>query len=477
MFGWFLSQCNDCESKAEYDRSHIELSLFLRLPETAKVLSNACVEAIKSLQFSLQTREYKLAGYNRHEIKNCMDSSTTSPVESQNNTIKHGPNPVKSTMNLNKASSRLMTGIINRLRRRQNHAHQELAVVSNASRSPTRNYLIKKGQSLIDCHYDKRKHYRSAQLHDDTWLVWNFDDFSMEHMSHEQQLYQPKFMRVRELRLVSDDENQCFVECTCHVRTRVGVPCTCFFSISSNAGIDEKYIVDVGMVDVRYLKQFHAHWGEDSELGRTLHAAQQQCFVNEGCGVPISEDFANELMGEPGQCYPVLGKNTTESEFEEALFVRGCDTCTRFDLEMNRLNENEPGWDDDFILNDLKEGKKHDTTVLSRVGKSYQDGINAGANESVRTDKTNTDFQLTEDERHDLYKSMNDRFSRLLHDERADVPSLRNLVDEVHKCMDTHCELVNMNEGETVGCDGDFREFGHTSGEKKHKKRYCGSMH
>jgi hypothetical protein len=73
--------------------------------------------------------------------------------------------------------------------------------------------------------------------------------------------------------------------------------------------------------------------------------------------VPISEDFANELMGEPGQCYPVLGKNTTESEFEEALFVRGCDICTRFDLEMNRLNENEPGWDDDFILNDLKEEK------------------------------------------------------------------------------------------------------------------------
>ena len=130
-----------------------------------------------------------------------------------------------------------------------------------------------------------------------------------------------------------------------------------FFSISSNAGIDEKYIVDVGMVDVRYLKQFHAHWDEDSELGRTLHAAQQQCFVNEGCGVPIREDFANELMGKPGNSHPVLGENTTESEFEEALFVRGCDTCTRFDLEMNRLNENEPGWDDDFILNDLKEGK------------------------------------------------------------------------------------------------------------------------
>jgi hypothetical protein len=114
---------------------------------------------------------------------------------------------------------------------------------------------------------------------------------------------------------------------------------------------------------------------------------------------------------------------------------------------------------------------------LSRVGKSYQDGLNEATNESVTRDNTNTDFQLTEDERHDLYKSMNDRFSRLLHDERADVPSLRKLVDEVHKCMDTHCELVNMNEGETVGCDGDFREFCHTSGENKHKRRYCGSLH
>ena len=47
-----------------------------------------------------------------------------------------------------------------------------------------------------------------------------------------------------------------------------------FFIIADNGIIATKDIVDIGMVDMGYLKLFNAHYGEKSKLGDLLYDAQ-----------------------------------------------------------------------------------------------------------------------------------------------------------------------------------------------------------
>jgi hypothetical protein len=117
----------------------------------------------------------------------------------------------------------------------------------------------------------------------DRWIVWDFDDKEEEELKDNLHVYRPRFMRVRELTVkVIDGKN--FVPCECKKRTRIGLPCSCFFRIADNGFIDEKEIMDVGMVDVRYLKTFNAHYGDEGALGDLLYAAQEECFRYEGLG-------------------------------------------------------------------------------------------------------------------------------------------------------------------------------------------------
>ena len=77
IFQWLLSQCNDCETKKEYDRSHYLLTQFLLLPETKQVIGSPCVNAIIKLKNNLAAKEEKYAGYGRMHIKNCMGTMIT----------------------------------------------------------------------------------------------------------------------------------------------------------------------------------------------------------------------------------------------------------------------------------------------------------------------------------------------------------------------------------------------------------------
>ena len=90
IYQWFLSHCTQCETKHEYDRSQHRLTQFLSLEETEKTLKKRCINCIYKLQQSLLTKEFKLASYIQMDIRNCMDACTTLPVESNNNSIKHG---------------------------------------------------------------------------------------------------------------------------------------------------------------------------------------------------------------------------------------------------------------------------------------------------------------------------------------------------------------------------------------------------
>ena len=85
------------------------------MPSTFKALGSDCINGFLALKESLKSKESKLAGYVRHELTNCMDACTTSPVESNNNALKHGPSKITSTMNIDKSTVRLLTGMLSSL--------------------------------------------------------------------------------------------------------------------------------------------------------------------------------------------------------------------------------------------------------------------------------------------------------------------------------------------------------------------------
>ena len=118
--------CNDCESKAEYDRYGNELDEFLDCTLTRQDLSIECINSIKALKKNLKSKEYKLAGYNRHFVKNCMDAMTTSAVEGNNRVVKHGCFSINARMNIDSATRRLLRGINMRLQKRIKMARREV---------------------------------------------------------------------------------------------------------------------------------------------------------------------------------------------------------------------------------------------------------------------------------------------------------------------------------------------------------------
>ena len=121
-----MKMCNDCENKAEYDVYGIELDEFLDCDLTRNDLTIECINSIKALKKNLKSKEYKLAGYNRHLVKNCMDAMTTSAVEGNNRVVKHGCFSINARMNIDSSTRRLLRGINMRLQKRRNMAHREV---------------------------------------------------------------------------------------------------------------------------------------------------------------------------------------------------------------------------------------------------------------------------------------------------------------------------------------------------------------
>ena len=151
------------ETKEEYERSQSDLTKFIKRADTKEMIGEECVNAILDLQNTLRTKEFKLAGYRRKDIKCGMDACTTSPVESNNNAIKHGPSGINSKMNLNKSITNLLRGINNRYKRRRNHAKRQEYRLNLASRAPTRQFVIPEGQALMDRNFDSRLWCKSTR--------------------------------------------------------------------------------------------------------------------------------------------------------------------------------------------------------------------------------------------------------------------------------------------------------------------------
>ena len=112
---WLLSHCIQCETKCEYYCSQQELHQFLALEETVKVLRIDCINHISSLQDGLRTKEFKLTRYIRMDMRNYIGAGITSPMESNNNYIKHGLFAVHLNKNLDKSTQQMIDGFSIRL--------------------------------------------------------------------------------------------------------------------------------------------------------------------------------------------------------------------------------------------------------------------------------------------------------------------------------------------------------------------------
>ena len=142
-----------------------------------------------------------------------------------------------------------------------------------------------------------------------------------------------QLVRVRKLDPASTVAGKHFLKCTCSGRQKEGVPCPCLFRISENAGVNCGRIIDLGMVDARYLKLFNSHYGDPGPIGDMLCKAQKEYFEYENMKTLVSKTTMTMLSGESDAWYLVFGPNTTYNDFDEVHFIMSTDTCTTLDLE------------------------------------------------------------------------------------------------------------------------------------------------
>jgi hypothetical protein len=104
-----------------------------------------------------------------------METMTTSPVESMNELIKHGPQGVDSNMNLRKSVQTMTNTIYERFEDHRKNTLREMNVINRASQSNTKRNVERKAQYLFDILFDNRLSIKCAQLSAEQWLAFNFD--------------------------------------------------------------------------------------------------------------------------------------------------------------------------------------------------------------------------------------------------------------------------------------------------------------
>ncbi len=191
------------------------------------------------------------------KIRNCMDTMTTSPVESCNKALKYGLHSIYSNMNLNTTCQRVLNRADSRIQQRQNDAKREMVLNNPYWQGQTKIYCSKKGQGFINCKHNSRNGYKSVQSNSTVWYAWCFDD--EDDLSERNQWpwnELPKFIWVQKLSAITLHGRN-FIHCNCSFCKWVGLPCRHMMVVMS----------DLVMVDICWHKAYHVHYGDDSELG------------------------------------------------------------------------------------------------------------------------------------------------------------------------------------------------------------------
>ena len=157
----------------------------------------------------------------------------------------------------------------------------------------------------------------------------------------------PHFLRICKITLVTDPSGGKFAKCTCGEREGVGVPCNGVFKICDDAGVPDQDMVHPCMVDVRYLKLYHTHYGKEGDIAELLLTAQKEGFLNKGKETEITTELMHLLRSTVDDTvYPLIGKNTTEDDLVEAMFAMERSTTTVMDIERVRQSDSTEDYQD-----------------------------------------------------------------------------------------------------------------------------------
>ena len=98
------------------------------------------------------------------------------------------------------------------------------------------------------------------QLDDENFIAWNFEKEDLGDMHQGWPWTElPRFHRVWKLAICMN-LGKCYITCSCGFRERVGIPCRHMLCVLDGQ-------VEVSMMDVRWWKAFHKHFGEESRIG------------------------------------------------------------------------------------------------------------------------------------------------------------------------------------------------------------------
>ena len=171
---WIMRQCNEHEKRSEYMRSCKELRDFLKHDQTMKDLSVSCHAAVTAFAEALVDKEQYLGNHIRMYTTNCMDSETTSPVESQNSIVKEKLG-IRGKMDIHKGIEEIAENTNQTIQHQKEEALRMLNQANMASRSPTKDIMIPKSQAIADLNFDCRNRYRIVKAGQNEWWCWNFD--------------------------------------------------------------------------------------------------------------------------------------------------------------------------------------------------------------------------------------------------------------------------------------------------------------
>ncbi len=131
---------------------------------------------------------------------------------------------------------------------------------NHSSWGQTKDFLIKKGQGLIDCEHDSRTRYKCVQIYPTEWYVWCFEDKGDSNEINQWSWTElPKFIRVQKISLITLNGKK-FLHCNCSFWERVCIPCRHMMVVLSR-------FVENSMVDIHWLKAYYIGYRNDWELG------------------------------------------------------------------------------------------------------------------------------------------------------------------------------------------------------------------
>ena len=108
-----------------------------------------------------------------HVHSNCIDSATTSPVESQSQ-IVHGHLGVHTNLNIEKGIERMTKYTDEKAKEAESQSLRSLEQINLSSCSPTSQYIIVRSQGIDDQNYDSSKKFKMCRVGKTSWLVWCF---------------------------------------------------------------------------------------------------------------------------------------------------------------------------------------------------------------------------------------------------------------------------------------------------------------